>query len=48
MEFHMPHIPHIPHPHLENRREAFFKAKQEANDLNSKLAVKITNIVGTM
>ncbi len=48
MEFHMPHMPHIPHPHLENRREAFLKAKQEANDLNSKLAVKITNIVGTM
>jgi hypothetical protein len=48
MEFHMPHMPHIPHPHLENRREAFLKARQEANDLNSKLAVKITNIVGTM
>lgn len=44
----MPHIPHIPHPHLENRKQAFEKAKQEANDLNSKLAVKITNIVGTM
>jgi len=48
MELHMPHIPHIPHPHLENRREAFKKAKQEASDFNSKLAVKITNIVGTM
>ncbi|HEX3676189.1 MAG TPA: hypothetical protein VHU79_02155 [Sphingomicrobium sp.] len=48
MELHMPHIPHIPHPHLENRKEAFKKAKQEASDFNSKLAVKITNIVGTM
>lgn len=48
MELHMPHIPHIPHPHLENRREAFKKAQQEASDFNSKLAVKITNIVGTM
>ncbi|HEY6047652.1 MAG TPA: hypothetical protein VIV07_01245 [Sphingomicrobium sp.] len=48
MEFHLPHITHIPHPHLENRREAFLKAKQEANDFNSKLAVRITNIVGTM
>ena len=48
MEFHMPHMPHIPHPHLENRQEAFLKAKQEANNLNSQLAVKITNIVGTM
>jgi hypothetical protein len=44
----MPHIPHIPHPHLEKRREAFLRAKREANDFNSKLAVKITNIVGTM
>lgn len=48
MEFHLPHITHIPHPHMENRREAFLKAKQEANDFNSKLAVRITNIVGTM
>jgi uncharacterized membrane protein len=48
MELHMPHIPHIPHPHLENRREAFLKARQGASDFNSKLAVNITNIVGTM
>ena len=48
MEFHLPHIAHIPHPHLENRREAFLKARQEANDFNSRLAVRITNIVGTM
>ena len=48
MEFHMPHMPHIPHPHMEKRREAFLKARQEASDFNSKLAVKITNIVGTM
>jgi methyl-accepting chemotaxis protein len=48
MELHMPHIPHIPHPHLENRKQAFEKAKKEASDFNSKLAVMITNIVGTM
>lgn len=42
------HIPHIPHPHIQGRKEAFLKAKQEANDFNSKLAVKITNVVGTM
>jgi hypothetical protein len=48
MDLHMPHIPHIPHPHIANRREAFLKARQEASDFNSKLAVKITNIVGTM
>jgi hypothetical protein len=47
MEHHL-HIPHIPHPHLERRKEAFDKARQEAADFNSKLAVRITNIVGTM
>jgi len=48
MDLHMPHIAHIPHPHLERRREMFLKARQEANDFNSKLAVRITNVVGTM
>jgi hypothetical protein len=48
MELHMPHMPHIPHPHLERRKEAFLKAKEEAAGFNSKLAVHITNIVGTM
>jgi hypothetical protein len=47
MELHM-HIPHIPHPHLENRKEAFHRAKQGADNLNSRLAVKITDVVGTM
>ncbi|HEX5257776.1 MAG TPA: hypothetical protein VFW35_03215 [Sphingomicrobium sp.] len=47
---HMPHlhVPHIPHPHLENRKEMFLKAKQGADGFNSKLAVKITDVVGTM
>jgi hypothetical protein len=50
MDLHKPHMPHIhiPHPHLERRKEAFAKAKEEANSFNDKLAVKITNIVGTM
>jgi len=50
MEFHKPHMPHlhIPHPHLENRKEAFLKARQGASDFNSRLAVMITGIVGTM
>jgi len=42
------HIPHIPHPHLERRKEAFEKARHGANNFNSKLAVRITNVVGTM
>ena len=48
MQLHMPDFTHIPHPHLERRREMFMKAKQEANGFNSKLAVHITNVVGTM
>src|SRR5438067_4815437 len=48
-EFHMPHPHlHIPHPHLERRKEMFEKGKQEASNFNSWLAVRITNIVGTM
>jgi hypothetical protein len=38
----------MPHPHLERRKELFEKARQEATDFNSWLAVKITSIVGTM
>ena len=48
MELHMPDFIHIPHPHLERRREMFEKAKEEANSFNDKLAVRITNVVGTM
>ena len=50
MDLHKPHMPHvhIPHPHLEARKEMFLKAKAGADGFNSKLAVKITDIVGTM
>jgi hypothetical protein len=50
MDLHMPHmhVPHIPHPHLAARKEMFDKARQEADSFNDKLAVKITNVVGTM
>jgi len=48
-EFHIPHPNlHIPHPHLERRKELFEKSKEKTNSFNSWLAVKITNIVGTM
>jgi hypothetical protein len=48
-EFHIPHPHlHVPHPHLERRKEMFEKSKQEVSSFNSWLAVKITNIVGTM
>lgn len=48
-EFHMPHPHlHVPHPHLERRKEMFEKGRQEAANFNSWLAVRITNIVGTM
>ena len=50
MDLHKPHlhVPHIPHPHLAARKEMFLKAKQGADGFNSNLAVKITNVVGTM
>ncbi|HXS50867.1 MAG TPA: hypothetical protein VN713_12190 [Sphingomicrobium sp.] len=50
MDLHKPHMPHlhIPHPHLEARKDMFLKAKQEADGFNDKLAVRITNVVGTM
>ena len=48
-EFHIPHPSlHVPHPHLEKRKELFKKGKQEAADFNNWLAVRITNVVGTM
>lgn len=48
-EFHIPHPHlHIPHPHLERRKELFEASRKRAGDFNSKLAVAITNVVGTM
>jgi hypothetical protein len=47
MEIHKPHI-HVPHPHLELRKLMWLKHKEGEQDFNSRLAVKITNIVGTM
>jgi hypothetical protein len=48
-EFHIPHPNlHVPHPHLERRKELFEKSKQEVSSFNNWLAVKITNVVGTM
>jgi hypothetical protein len=41
------HMPHIPHPHIENRK-ALLKRRFGSNGFNNWLAVKITNIVGTM
>jgi hypothetical protein len=38
----------MPHPHLELRKEAFLKAKDKAQSINDKIAVRITNLVGTM
>jgi hypothetical protein len=50
MDLHKPHMPHlhVPHPRLEARKEMFHRAKQGADGFNSKLAVRITNVVGTM
>ena len=44
----MNHVLHIPHPHLENRKEFLKKHREEVRGFNNRLAVAITNIVGTM
>lgn len=43
-------LDHIPHPHLHKRKKAMeeHEASKKPADFNSWLAVKITNIVGTM
>jgi hypothetical protein len=42
------HMPHIPHPHIQNRKEFLKRHREGAQGFNNWLAVKITNIVGTM
>jgi hypothetical protein len=44
----MEHGLHIPHPHLELRKEFIKRHREEVAGFNNRLAVKITNIVGTM
>ena len=44
----MEHGLHIPHPHLELRKEFLKRHREEITGFNNRLAVKITNIVGTM
>ena len=44
----MDHAPHVPHPHLETRKEFLKQQRQAVSGFNNRLAVGITNIVGTM
>jgi hypothetical protein len=39
---------HVPHPHIEKRKEFLKAASEDLSGFNNKLAVKITNVVGTM
>lgn len=39
---------HVPHPHIEKRKKLAQATKSEPTGFNNWLAVKITNIVGTM
>ncbi len=39
---------HIPHPHIENRKEFLKRHHDNVSGFNNWLAVKITNVVGTM
>ncbi|HWJ38689.1 MAG TPA: hypothetical protein VNR86_08025 [Sphingomicrobium sp.] len=44
-----PHLlEHIPHPHLELRKEFLKKQRARTDGFNNWLAVKVTNVVGTM
>jgi hypothetical protein len=45
-----PMLDHIPHPHLHKRKQLMdeHQSRKKPADFNSWLAVKITNIVGTM
>ena len=47
MEHHL-HVPHIPHPHIQLRKEFLKQRMASATGFNNWLAVKITNVVGTM
>ena len=41
-------LEHVPHPHLENRKELLKKHHEQVSGFNNRLAVLITNVVGTM
>lgn len=41
-------LEHIPHPHLENRKAFLKKHCEQVGGFNNRLAVSITNVVGTM
>lgn len=41
-------LQHIPHPHLERRKEFLKRHREGAEGFNNRLAVRITNVVGTM
>jgi hypothetical protein len=47
MDYHL-HIPHIPHPHIEKRKEFLKRHREEVRGFNNWLAVRITDLVGTM
>lgn len=40
-------LEHVPHPHIEERK-AFLRQRASSQSFNNWLAVKITNVVGTM
>ena len=45
---HRLHMPHIPHPHIELRKDFLKRYRERPRGFNNWLAVKITQIVGTM
>lgn len=44
----MEHAFHVPHPHLEKRKQLMERSRAQIAGFNNRVAVLITNIVGTM
>lgn len=44
----MEHVLHVPHPHIEKRKKFMERHREGVRGFNNRLAVIITNLVGTM
>lgn len=44
----MEHVLHVPHPHIEKRKKFMEQHREGVRGFNNRLAVIITNFVGTM
>ncbi len=44
----MEQVLHVPHPHIEKRKRFIEQHRDQVKNLNNRIAVGITNVVGTM